>query len=234
MNQSCPILSPFYNFKYKLANGYIINLLPTYSSICLPIDLLNYLLLYNMSIKMLAIPRIPYLPESFLVLPILPIYLLIYLPIHFPECPDGQPPSQVCRKTMVNDANALANLDKQDTCPRGQACFTYGKPNVGHCCRLYCPYGQSDLSKSCAAGASSGERCPDQTTHYCQAFEDHGVKNSLCCPRPCLEPTPLYINGACLPVYIDTIFKIIINNENYSNFITARSLGRCVQGKCSM
>lgn len=111
---------------------------------------------------------------------------------------------------MVNDANALANMDKQDTCPRGYACMTYGKPTIGHCCRLYCPYGNADLTKTCAAGASSSEQCPDQTTHYCQLFEDHGTKNSLCCPRPCLEPTPLFINGACLPVrrvYILVFYK---------------------------
>lgn len=98
---------------------------------------------------------------------------------------------------MVNDANALANGEKQDSCPKGYACATYGKPDIGHCCKLYCPYGTPDLTKSCEAGAGSN-KCPD--THYCQSFEDRGTKNSLCCPRPCREPTPLYIGGKCLQV----------------------------------
>uniref|UniRef100_A0A915L961 EB domain-containing protein n=1 Tax=Romanomermis culicivorax TaxID=13658 RepID=A0A915L961_ROMCU len=116
-------------------------------------------------------------------------------------CPDGTAPSQVCRKIMVNDANALANLDKQDTCPRGYGCFTYGKPDIGHCCPLYCPYGKPDLTKSCSASAASASRCPEQSTHFCQLFEDRGTKNAICCPRPCREPTPLFINGACYPAF---------------------------------
>lgn len=43
-------------------------------------------------------------------------------------------------------------------------------------------------------------RCPELTTHYCQEFETKGAVQRLCCPRPCRDPTPLYLDGKCLPL----------------------------------
>jgi hypothetical protein len=88
---------------------------------------------------------------------------------------------------MVNDANALANGEKQDSCPKGYGCATYGKPDIGHCCKLYCPYGSADLTKSCEAGAGSN-KCPD--THYCQSFEDRGTKKFAMLPKTVSRADP--------------------------------------------
>jgi len=115
-------------------------------------------------------------------------------------CPDGSQLGQVCRKKFVNDPNLYYNGESTDTCPKGSQCVTYGKPDVGHCCPLACPYGTADLSKSCKAGANVNSRCPELTTHYCQEFETKGNMQRLCCPRPCREPTPLYLDGKCLPL----------------------------------
>lgn len=101
---------------------------------------------------------------------------------------------------MVNDPSAMANSEKMDSCPKGYACATYGKPDIGHCCKLYCPYGYPDLSKSCNGEGISYNHCSLSGTHYCQEFYDHGTRNVLCCPRPCREPTPLYINNRCYPM----------------------------------
>jgi len=115
-------------------------------------------------------------------------------------CPDGSAPGAICRKKFINDANVYYNGETTDTCPKGAHCVTYGKPEVGQCCPLLCPYGTADLSKSCKAGASGNSKCPELTTHYCQEFETKGAVDRLCCPRPCRDPTPLYIDGKCLPM----------------------------------
>ncbi|KAK6039745.1 hypothetical protein COOONC_22751 [Cooperia oncophora] len=87
-------------------------------------------------------------------------------------CPDGMHPRQTCRRLFVNDVDMLENAANTDSCPLGYRCVTYGSPYVGHCCRLRCPYGEPDLR----------------------------WKSSLCCPRPCRDPTSLYINGQCLSI----------------------------------
>ncbi|VDP15790.1 unnamed protein product [Soboliphyme baturini] len=115
-------------------------------------------------------------------------------------CPDGTLATQVCEKTVVGDNEFNKYSQSTDTCPAGYHCVTYGKPLVGHCCRLYCPYGSAETSKSCEAGAPIHSRCPILTTHFCHSFESNGVSTKLCCPRPCREPTPFYFKGECLPM----------------------------------
>ncbi|VDO64927.1 unnamed protein product [Haemonchus placei] len=114
-------------------------------------------------------------------------------------CPDGMHPRQTCRRLFVNDVDMLENAANTDSCPLGYRCVTYGSPYVGHCCRLRCPYGEPDLSQSCDAGAPPESKCRP-LTHFCYSISEPGWKSSLCCPRPCRDPTPLYINGQCLSI----------------------------------
>ncbi|GMR61743.1 hypothetical protein PMAYCL1PPCAC_31938, partial [Pristionchus mayeri] len=114
-------------------------------------------------------------------------------------CPDGMHPKQTCRRLFINDVDMLENAANSDSCPLGYRCVTYGSPYVGHCCRLRCPYGEPDLSQSCDAGAPADAKCRP-LTHYCYSVSEPGWKSSLCCPRPCRDPTPLYINGQCLSI----------------------------------
>ncbi|CAP33055.2 Protein CBG14575 [Caenorhabditis briggsae] len=52
---------------------------------------------------------------------------------------------------------------------------------------------------SCDAGASPDSKCRP-LTHFCFTVSEPGWKSSLCCPRPCRDPTPLYVNGQCLSI----------------------------------
>ena len=124
-------------------------------------------------------------------------------------------PRQTCRRLFINDIDMLENAANTDSCPLGYRCVTYGSPYVGHCCRLRCPYGEPDLSQSCDAGASPDSKCRP-LTHFCFTVSEPGYeiacgfsvthlysfrwKSSLCCPRPCRDPTPLYVNGQCLSI----------------------------------
>ncbi|CAI4225658.1 unnamed protein product [Auanema sp. JU1783] len=117
----------------------------------------------------------------------------------FAVCPDGMHPHQTCRRLFINDIDMLENAANSDSCPLGFRCVTYGSPYVGHCCRLRCPYGEPDLSQSCDAGSSAEVKCRS-LTHFCYTISEPGWKTSLCCPRPCRDPTPLYINGSCMSI----------------------------------
>ncbi|CAI4223712.1 unnamed protein product [Auanema sp. JU1783] len=114
-------------------------------------------------------------------------------------CPDGMHPRQSCRRLFINDIDLLESAASTDSCPLGFRCVTYGSPYVGHCCRLRCPYGEPDLGQSCDSGASIESKCRP-LTHFCYTISSPGSKSSLCCPRPCRDPTPLYVNGQCLSV----------------------------------
>ncbi|VDK45802.1 unnamed protein product, partial [Anisakis simplex] len=114
-------------------------------------------------------------------------------------CPDGTKARQSCRRLFINDIDMLENAASTDSCPLGYRCVTYGSPYVGHCCRLRCPYGEPDLTQSCDRGAPEDERCRP-LTHHCYTVTEPGWKSSLCCPKPCREPTPLFINNQCLSI----------------------------------
>ncbi|PAV87101.1 hypothetical protein WR25_12714 [Diploscapter pachys] len=116
--------------------------------------------------------------------------------ICYAVCPDGMHPRQSCRRLFINDVDMLESAANTDSCPLGYRCVTYGSPYVGHCCRLRCPYGEPDLSQSCDVGAPMDSKCRP-LTHFCYTITEPGWKSSLCCPRPCRDPTPLYINGQC-------------------------------------
>ncbi|KAH7719108.1 EB module family protein [Aphelenchoides avenae] len=117
----------------------------------------------------------------------------------FAVCPDGMFPRQSCRRLFLNDADMLDNAATTDSCPLGFRCATYGSPYIGHCCRLRCPYGEPDLAQSCDAGAPEDQKCRP-LTHFCFSISEPGWKTSLCCPKPCRDPTPLYVNGQCLSI----------------------------------
>uniref|UniRef100_A0A7E4W6G6 EB domain-containing protein n=1 Tax=Panagrellus redivivus TaxID=6233 RepID=A0A7E4W6G6_PANRE len=117
----------------------------------------------------------------------------------FAVCPDGMHPHQSCRRLFLNDIDMLDNAATTDSCPIGFRCVTYGSPYIGHCCRLRCPYGEPDLSQSCDNGAPEDQKCRP-LTHFCFTISEPGWKTSLCCPKPCRDPTPLYINGQCLSI----------------------------------
>uniref|UniRef100_A0AC34PUV8 EB domain-containing protein n=1 Tax=Panagrolaimus sp. JU765 TaxID=591449 RepID=A0AC34PUV8_9BILA len=117
----------------------------------------------------------------------------------FAVCPDGMHPHQSCRRLFLNDIDMLDNAATTDSCPLGFRCVTYGSPYIGHCCRLRCPYGEPDLSQSCDNSAPEDQKCRP-LTHFCFGISEPGWKTSLCCPRPCRDPTPLYINGQCLSI----------------------------------
>lgn len=53
--------------------------------------------------------------------------------------------------------------------------------------------------QSCDSGAPEDQKCRP-LTHFCFTVSEPGWKTSLCCPRPCRDPTPLYINGQCLSI----------------------------------
>ncbi|PIO70395.1 hypothetical protein TELCIR_07751 [Teladorsagia circumcincta] len=139
-------------------------------------------------------------------------------------------PRQTCRRLFVNDVDMLENAANTDSCPLGYRCVTYGSPYVGHCCRLRCPYGEPDLrfdlmvlililfliyvsgEPDCGGAKPPREPSPATPEHRLNPSADHsptfaipsasqgGWKSSLCCPRPCRDPTPLYINGQCLSI----------------------------------
>ncbi|TMS37064.1 hypothetical protein L596_004080 [Steinernema carpocapsae] len=114
-------------------------------------------------------------------------------------CPDGNYSRQTCRRLFINDIDMLESAASTDSCPLGYRCVTYGSPYIGHCCRLRCPYGEPDLSQSCDSGATEDQKCRP-LTHYCYSVTEPGWKSSLCCPRPCRDPTPLYVSGQCLSI----------------------------------
>ncbi|KHJ48273.1 EB module [Trichuris suis] len=115
-------------------------------------------------------------------------------------CPDGSIPRSTCRKTLQVLPDAADFVQTMDTCPAGQMCMTYGKPNIGHCCPVFCPYGEADLTKSCAKGAPLSDRCPELTTHFCHKLESSFNAVKLCCARPCREPTSFFHSGRCYPL----------------------------------
>ncbi|EJW86768.1 hypothetical protein WUBG_02322 [Wuchereria bancrofti] len=117
----------------------------------------------------------------------------------FALCPDGTEPQQACRRLFINDIDMLENAASTDSCPLGYRCVAYGSPYVGHCCKLKCPYGEPDLTQSCDMGVSEKHRCRP-LTHHCYTISEPGWKTSLCCPKPCRDPTPLYINNQCLSI----------------------------------
>ncbi|KRZ79066.1 Abnormal cell migration protein 10, partial [Trichinella papuae] len=115
-------------------------------------------------------------------------------------CSDGSQPIRTCKKILQGLSDITENVQKMDTCPAGYYCATYGKPSIGHCCPLRCPFGEADTTKSCNKGSPLGSRCPELTTHFCHNFESGGYSAKLCCPRPCRNPTPYLINNRCYPV----------------------------------
>ncbi|KRY79911.1 Prion-like-(Q/N-rich) domain-bearing protein 25, partial [Trichinella pseudospiralis] len=115
-------------------------------------------------------------------------------------CSDGSQPVRTCKKILQGLSDITENVQKMDTCPAGYYCATYGKPSIGHCCPLRCPFGEADTTKSCNKGSPLGSRCPELTTHFCHNFESGGYSAKLCCPRPCRNPTPYLINNRCYPV----------------------------------
>ncbi|KAM3726900.1 Prion-like-(Q/N-rich) domain-bearing protein [Dirofilaria immitis] len=117
----------------------------------------------------------------------------------FALCPDGTQPHQACRRLFINDIDMLENAASTDSCPLGYRCVAYGSPYVGHCCKLKCPYGEPDLMQSCDMGVAEKHRCRP-LTHHCYTISEPGWKTSLCCPKPCRDPTPLYINNQCLSI----------------------------------
>jgi hypothetical protein len=114
-----------------------------------------------------------------------------------PQCPDGSAPKGTCRRLFTNDVDMLEHKANGDTCADDHYCATYGKPNVGQCCKMYCPYGDPDLTKSCDAPATGSSSCRE-LTHFCHKIKAPGYSKAMCCPRPCREPTPLYLDGRCV------------------------------------
>ncbi|KAI1725697.1 EB module domain-containing protein [Ditylenchus destructor] len=117
----------------------------------------------------------------------------------FAVCPDGMHPQQSCRRLFLNDIDMIENAATTDSCPIGFRCVTYGSPYIGHCCRLRCPYGEPDLTQSCDAGAVEEQKCRP-LTHFCFTLNEPGWKTSLCCPKPCRDPTPVFSDGQCLSI----------------------------------
>ncbi|KAL3068706.1 hypothetical protein niasHT_032122 [Heterodera trifolii] len=117
----------------------------------------------------------------------------------FAVCPDGIAPLQTCRRLFINDVDMLDNAATTDSCPIGYRCVTYGSPYIGHCCKVRCPYGEPDLSQSCDAGAQEEQKCRP-LTHFCMTLSEPGWKTSICCPKPCRDPLPVYHNGQCLSI----------------------------------
>ncbi|KAL3087927.1 hypothetical protein niasHT_005486 [Heterodera trifolii] len=37
-------------------------------------------------------------------------------------------------------------------------------------------------------------------THFCMTLSEPGWKTSICCPKPCRDPLPVYHNGQCLSI----------------------------------
>ncbi|CAK5073657.1 unnamed protein product [Meloidogyne enterolobii] len=117
----------------------------------------------------------------------------------FAVCPDGNSPIQTCRRLFINDVDMLDNAATTDSCPVGYRCVTYGSPYIGHCCKIYCPYGEPDLNQSCDSGTNEELKCRP-LTHFCMTLSEPGWKTSICCPKPCRDPTPVYHNGQCLSI----------------------------------
>lgn len=130
------------------------------------------------------------------------VSLLYTADLYTSECPDGSTPGAACRLRYLQDRAIRSNIEQMNTCPRGQRCVTYGKPDIGHCCKAYCPYGEPDLTKSCKKSDllhKPNIACPETSTHYCQSIDNNGATDRICCPRPCRDPTPYYENGKCHP-----------------------------------
>ncbi|CAJ0583279.1 unnamed protein product, partial [Mesorhabditis spiculigera] len=113
-------------------------------------------------------------------------------------CPDGMHPRQTCRGFLLMILICWNRQLLQTLAPRLSLRGLW-EPYVGHCCRLRCPYGEPDLTQSCDAGAPPEGKCRP-LTHFCYTVTEPGWKSSLCCPRPCRDPTPLYINGQCMSI----------------------------------
>uniref|UniRef100_A0A915P0A9 EB domain-containing protein n=1 Tax=Meloidogyne floridensis TaxID=298350 RepID=A0A915P0A9_9BILA len=85
----------------------------------------------------------------------------------FAVCPDGNSPIQTCRRLFINDVDMLDNAATTDSCPVGYRCVTYGSPYIGHCCKIYCPYGEPDLNQSCDSGTNEELKCEGGVTMFC-------------------------------------------------------------------
>lgn len=66
------------------------------------------------------------------------------------------------------------------------------------------------LSQSCDAGAVEEQKCRP-LTHFCFTLNEPGWKTSLCCPKPCRDPTPVFSDGQCLVSLMST--KSARNNQ---------------------
>lgn len=142
-------------------------------------------------------------------------------------CPSGFPARESCRRLFQNDEDVLQHHSQMDSCPQGYQCMTYGKPLIGHCCPVYCPHGTADLRRSCDPGAPLERKCR-QLTHYCHFQTGPGWKVAQCCPRPCREPTPLYLGGRCLSLaHRDDPCSFDIQCEGGQTMQCNPSTGRC-------
>lgn len=141
------------------------------------------------------------------------------------ECADGTPATKSCKRLFDGNRALTSAFDKDDTCGKEEFCATFGKPSVGLCCPLRCPYGNAVTTLSCEDGAPAGSQCP-RDTHVCYTVRSYDFSNTLCCPRPCHEPTPLYLDGACLPrsFYGDSC----VSDQQCEGGVTMA----CVAGKC--
>uniref|UniRef100_A0A915K596 EB domain-containing protein n=1 Tax=Romanomermis culicivorax TaxID=13658 RepID=A0A915K596_ROMCU len=131
-----------------------------------------------------------------------------------PHCPTGAQPSGFCSRNSTNKQNIqnYANSGSQiDNCTKDAYCYTEENSYSGVCCPAVCPLSQKvDTRFTCDPNQVTVDRplCPDDT-HYCHRAAEckfiisygfyiaQSYSSTVCCPKPCYEPTPLFIRGAC-------------------------------------
>lgn len=153
----------------------------------------------------------------------------IYVSFVAPNCPTGAKSKGVCVRTSGNKS-LIQNLPnsggKIDNCPDNHYCYTADVTEYGVCCPEVCPLNmRPDNKYSC--DPSAADQCP-YDTHYCSRLAGkwnrqwelflqvqfvkvrftivckhvlgQTFSSSVCCPKPCRGPTPLFIKGQCYPV----------------------------------
>lgn len=107
-----------------------------------------------------------------------------------------------------------------------QYCVTDGYTNFGQCCKQTCPFGyQPNVGFSCDPTAPLSSQCPSDT-HYCNRMVGAGFSSSVCCQKPCREPTPIFQNGQCYaPAAYNSQCDLTIQCDGGVSM-------ECVNGKC--
>uniref|UniRef100_A0AC35TXA1 EB domain-containing protein n=1 Tax=Rhabditophanes sp. KR3021 TaxID=114890 RepID=A0AC35TXA1_9BILA len=139
---------------------------------------------------------------------------------------------------MDDDSSSVFNPQNDDTgCPHDFYCVAvFEVPKSPHLYEGFCCPTPKNKDPVCPVG----ENCPfDQ--YYCHIDRMHGTKE-ICCPKPCISPDDVYIEGQCQPTafYGERCFhshqcmgqKKLSGINNIEHLLDAIGTMECMSGVC--